>query len=322
MEKLAEHIMCAVKKHVSDSCRIQERVLTMDKDSFQIISKKESPSYMTFIDGGNTTILSSPSLTLSFIRVYHTTYLGTSRQSAGVRECFLLVTLDENNNYITEVFFEKEPWKVPKMTISLNDPDLKTGKDLVSIDAISGLFRRIAEIDEGKRACKKGSVVIDGTLESKHPLENLAIQSLFVASDIYSNTVCGIAKTSTLTTEKGDTTTAVLSRIAPKGAWIFNGDSLTHFVRLHERADRCFRMDVNPGNDAKMIASYLMPHSVDPIFLGYPYGLIEADRFGRVSNKEREQMQIRLRMILGKSFKSLEPYLHAKDAHIILDTIG
>ena len=55
--------------------------------------------------------------------------------------------------------------------------------------------------------------------------------------------------------------------------------------------------------------------------MGYPYGLIEADRFARVSNQERDSLKLRLRVMLGKEFKRIEKYINSTNAHEILDNI-
>ena len=68
--------------------------------------------------------------------------------------------------------------------------------------------------------------------------------------------------------------------------------------------------------------SLLMKNSTDPVFLGYPYGLIEADKSARVSNKESEYLKTIFLVKAGKQLKKISQYFKSTDAHSILDKIG
>ncbi|MFB6199017.1 MAG: hypothetical protein ABEI52_12245, partial [Halobacteriaceae archaeon] len=60
--------------------------------------------------------------------------------------------------------------------------------------------------------------------------------------------------------------------------------------------------------------------SDDPVFPGYPYGLIEADRLARVSHDEAAAKRTRLQSAFGKDWERVEKRLHTRDAHDILDS--
>ena len=64
--------------------------------------------------------------------------------------------------------------------------------------------------------------------------------------------------------------------------------------------------------------SALAPYAKDPVFIGYPYGLIEADRAARVSMQESSSLQFQLKERLGSS---LGQSLASKNAHSILDKL-
>ena len=51
-------------------------------------------------------------------------------------------------------------------------------------------------------------------------------------------------------------------------------------------------------------------------------GLIEADKFARVSKKEKEILQLQLMTKFKKNLAHLTPDLSSLDAHDILDNIG
>jgi hypothetical protein len=65
----------------------------------------------------------------------------------------------------------------------------------------------------------------------------------------------------------------------------------------------------------------LASNSNDPVFYGYPYSLIEADKEARVSNKEKEYFKT---IFLSKSKKKdrLKYLLSNLDSHDILDRIS
>ena len=91
------------------------------------------------------------------------------------------------------------------------------------------------------------------------------------------------------------------------------------FIKLNEKSKYIFRFEVykKQVHDATKMLNLLEENSKDPAFIGYPYGLIEADRFARVSNQERDY----LRIILQTKLKDKWDSLNILNAHDILDTI-
>ena len=87
------------------------------------------------------------------------------------------------------------------------------------------------------------------------------------------------------------------------------------------RSYHSFRVDVGTGS-GKALASQLVSISTDPTFIGYPFGLIQADAFARISNHEAELTATRLKVLAGKDWQKIEPFLQANNAHDILDSIG
>jgi len=126
-------------------------------------------------------------------------------------------------------------------------------------------------------------------------------------------------------TKSGWSEAAMLSE-KKDGAWFYHPvvKAVTDmpeisFARLHEQSRYVFRIETIRPNDMTSIMDVLSYYSSDPAFPGYPYGLIEADRFARVSKQETEQMKIRFMM---QSDKRLQSELNALNAHSILDNMG
>ena len=77
---------------------------------------------------------------------------------------------------------------------------------------------------------------------------------------------------------------------SPQGLWkyrLFEGAVPIYVVKLNENSKKCFRVE---GQINDEVLSLLVENSKDPTFIGYPYGLIEADKFARVSNEEKDHM--------------------------------
>ena len=63
-----------------------------------------------------------------------------------------------------------------------------------------------------------------------------------------------------------------------------------------------------------------MENSQDALFLGYPYGLIVADKFARVSHEEKKSLK--MNFLLKADNREIAEYLSTTDAHDILDNLG
>jgi NurA-like 5'-3' nuclease len=64
-------------------------------------------------------------------------------------------------------------------------------------------------------------------------------------------------------------------------------------------------------------------NSSDPVFPGYPYGLIDADQHARISEQERQMLNLRMTVLLekDKNKKMINNSLNSMNAHSILDRI-
>ena len=92
-------------------------------------------------------------------------------------------------------------------------------------------------------------------------------------------------------------------------------ENKTHFVKLHPQARHIFRFE---GDTATI--PHLVSQSSDSLFLGYPYGLIRADKMARVSNEEKKNLI--LNFMLRQENREIAEYLQATNAHDILDRMG
>ena len=70
-----------------------------------------------------------------------------------------------------------------------------------------------------------------------------------------------------------------------------------------------------------IVISLLAENAADPVFQGYPYGLIEADQWARISRQEEISLKTQLQAYLGKDEILAEEARHDEDAHSVLDAI-
>ena len=122
------------------------------------------------------------------------------------------------------------------------------------------------------------------------------------------------SNTCTLLTASGNNPAILLSKISPSGCWSYKITENIFFTKLHDRSKHVFRFEGD-----KNFLPYLIGQSKDAVFLGYPYGLILADKLARVSNQERKSLMMRL--LLDKENKDLVDHLSAINAHDILDNL-
>ena len=89
-------------------------------------------------------------------------------------------------------------------------------------------------------------------------------------------------------------------------------------AQLNKKAKVCFRIDSFREDSIKSF-SLLTKISKDPSFLGYPYPLIIADKFARVSNEEARLIkQVIEKSIKNSDLSKLENFFNS---HKFLDSI-
>ncbi|RME31865.1 hypothetical protein D6789_01375 [Candidatus Woesearchaeota archaeon] len=264
---------------------------------------ERTASTLVFVDGGNAVLYESPEALLAYIRVAAIRYEGRKRTAIERREGALLVLHEgETIRATSEEFGFAE-------TFDANDTSLRMGADDVALATVAQLCRFLIECRvAANRACL---VIRDGTLQGLNEHEEKALSQL--------DNVAGLAKTTTLRSSTGaSATSAVLAR-APGGAWCCTLDERCALVKLHPRSDYVFRLD---SDAPTVVANKLAVLADDPAFLGYPYGLIEADRLARISHQEARLLRLRFQAEAGSAWRALAERERALDAHSILDALA
>ncbi|MBS3128252.1 hypothetical protein J4410_03845 [Candidatus Woesearchaeota archaeon] len=297
----------------------QSRKAVLDQTLFQKIPPKKTQQSITFIDAGNAELVSSPSFSLQMIRLCATTYEGREAKENKAKEFFVLIVLQEKENtfcYTISTF--GADYQFP--SYHAFDPLLTQGKHRATPQVITDHVRTLSELFFMQEL--QGEILIrDGDLDLIHEEEKRMLKALIATKKIG-----GLAKTNSVITNTGNSAAPVLQHLAPKGTWWYplgkdERGIFSFFVKLHPLSEYIFRLDLHEGHPEEILSS-LEEISKDPLFLGYPYALLAADRYARISNQEKEMMIMKFLTLAGKDALILKPYLRTQDAHALLDKVS
>ncbi|MGV8171183.1 MAG: DNA double-strand break repair nuclease NurA [Candidatus Woesearchaeota archaeon] len=297
--------------------------LKIELKNFHEIPSKKSDKRILFVDGGSSILFESAGFCIGIIRIGGIVYSSTKRVKRSSEEFYILIKEINERYYITtypETSFSD-------IAFNPEDESLKNGLEKCSISKIISIIRRFAEIDYAyKHSSDADYTLLDGTLEARYPLEEKYLEKLFATGK-----ACALSKTCSLTTKNGLSIIKILYDMNEKSWYyhpiIINNNSRhgaeIYFVKLHEKSRYVFRFEVqkNFSKDIEELLSEIYMNSKDPIFLGYPYGLIDVDQYARVSDEESELLRTKMSMRLGKDWSEFSRHLNSMNAHSILDKI-
>ncbi len=311
------------------------KAVKFDKRNFHAIKERQSNVKIGFIDGGNIEILKSGNFSFNFIRLFWTIYQGRKRIDAERVEFYVLVRAvnkDDRIYYETEIIAGQEWLKELNMKFYSYDASLKQGFHRADISFVVNIIRRFGELIMAYRACEKlssGIIVLDGDLEASYPREEEFLERLYS----YANKgiiISAVSKTSTLLSSSGNSFSAILNR--KEGKWYYYPvaeiSSGMHkakilFARLNEKSGYVFKIEIYKEQEDKIneLIGALSENAKDAIFLGYPYGLVEAHKFAKIDIKEKDFHKIQLMARLGSKWRDVERYARAVDGHSVLDRV-
>ena len=269
----------------------------IDDKNFRSIEPKDSR--VAFIDGGNAEILSATNFSLSFVRVYACVFDRGGKIFSRKKEFYVLTRTEFENDiiYKTDIFSD---W-IAFPDFNSNDPTIKEGVFLPDASKIAGIVRSFAEWKMASELASKTNdvdlIVMDGTLQTSITGESDVAETAFRNAIKNNILFTALAKTSSLLTNTGNDLLSVLKRRG-SDKWLYHPiveiDSTSHLaemcaIKLHEHSNHAFRFEILKDQKARLseAVSMLASNSNDYRFPGYPYGLVDADRFARVSERER-----------------------------------
>ncbi len=345
--EIIEKVLASLNKNISDfkddfvafSSKNYDRV-NIERKNFSIISRKDTNSKIAFIDGGNAEILKAPNFSMQFVRICSCIYKNNKRLSVNRKEFYVLVNSYAEGSsikYRAEFFPLKGNIRLSNVVFDSDDPTLSLANFKVNISSIGSVIRRFCELIEAEEAIhlldSGDFIVLDGTLQATFTEEEKFLERLYNAAKERGIAITALAKTTDLFTNSGNSASVVVSSISPEGMWYYYPVAFSkyklhkadiYFVKLHEKSDYVFRFEAANSieYDIKNILSMLAMQCSDPIFLGYPYGLVDADRTARVSSMDAEYIKTMTLTKAGKKAKEIRSYLNSVNAHSVLDSIG
>jgi len=326
--------------------------------SFVPIQDFEPSMRTAFVDGGNQEIIGAPNFSAQINRVYFNIFRGRERllpKSLPRRVEFYSATMasyrDEGIFYDTSVFPAKAEFEglVPceRLTFSSLDRTVSVGNQRADIRHVASVARRFAEWEFTKHVIEneleKGDMIVhDGSLQTSLTNEYKYLDRAVEAALTKGVVFAGISKTSTLFTTTGLSLLGAVQQLAEdygvKGPWCLPiakvanilHNAFIYVVKLHENAKYVFRYEIYGEQAKKMsddelcaVSSALVSNSKDISFPGYPYGLIDADRFARVGGEEIDAYRVPLLSEISKrgKWKKISRHICSGDAHGVLDVL-
>lgn len=303
--------------------------LDISKDNFIKINKINSNKKIAFIDGGNAELLKANNFSLQMIRIFGLIFQNNKKIKSIKNEFFLLAHSKNEEDkiiYGAEIFQIKGNKLINENDLIFNsfDGTIKQGINRAEISKIGEIGRRFAELsfaniiadelDEGDILILDGNLRVNYKNE-KNYLDKLKNKNLFV---------CALSKSSQVFNNNGSCLIGDLGSIGNdiKFPWHFKIDNNKCAVKLNKSSRYIFEFEVFNDSKINEILCCLISNCNDAVFPGYPYGLILADKFARISNQEKEYLINLFKIKAGKNWKEIERYLNSVNSHTILDKIS
>jgi hypothetical protein len=329
-----------------------------DVTNFHKIEHNTNHRRIAFVDGGNQLIVETPTLSIHLNRVYFNIFEGAKRlairSSKQLFEFFSVTSGSFKNGYphyktliysidtsYDSILPDKSKLEFsPRTEITIDD------RPILDIPRVSPIARRFAEWSLSKHVVKEflenGDIlVMDGTLKAAFPNESEYSNDCYQLAQSKGIIYTGLAKSSRLFTSTGLSLIGAIMELASniqlEGVWYYHpiAESLSpkhaaelFIIKLHESSDRIFRYDIQTEQARKMkhdeleeIISQLSVNSADPSFLGYPYGLIDADDNARVRDEEVKSYRLLVLSEISKmgSWQKFLREIQAIDAHEVIN---
>lgn len=319
----------------------------LKKDGWQQLPDAHPDTVTAFVDGGNAAIIKTPAAEIHLVRTAVVVISGKKISAVRQKEGYLLVKPDVKNgrvSYKAQLLDSNLSMPVPATEkgglLELESPGIAAAaleNDSSGIGRAAGMARRILELAAAKAIAKelashysgtaKKLVVLDGTLETFNSREKSEMESLLASAAADNITIGAVAKTCSLLTKDGKPLIASADEISggKKGYALVSTEenrpdkATAAIARLNQAASYLFRVEATAAGHFDELLAALESQSNDVAFPGYPYGLIMADRFARVSDNDAEITKSKIAATANAEMKELLRQEKALDAHAVLD---
>lgn len=275
------------------------------------------------------------------------TYSDTSTNNGNTKEIF----------YHTEIFPVKDEFAqfLPNskdLSFNARDrsltPSANHRADITRVETSPRKFAEwtVAKAIVDKELDENDIIVMDGTLQTGFPNESRIAADIFKQATAKGIIYTGLSKTCRFPTSKGQSLIGAVLKLEKLRfgtdipLWFLpiakskdsRDKSVIYFVRLHPQARYIYRFDILknqieefPEEDISPILWPLVKNSRDFTFLGYPYGLVDADHKSRVQKIDIAKYQITIQALMSRLKKEdrekFERHSSAITAHEHLNEI-
>jgi hypothetical protein len=306
---------------------------------------EHSDNKIAFIDGGNIEIIGNNNFSLQLMRTYYSIYKNNKRIKSKKEDYLVFIEPEkERDNLVYKVEIYKNEDLIDEIRFKIIESNVQ-----IKPESIINSTRRIYEIKTAQEIInhlkERDIIILDGNLRSENEIENNKLEELYNLINTKNLDLAAVSKTTSLLTDTGTNLVSYINTISKDKKWYYYPICINNnpkhkaeliIARLHDKSEYCFLIDIHPKtynkeineeqNDKstneliKKIISSLSHNSKDPIFLGYPYGLIEVDINARCQNNEQQFLQIRF-MQSSKDKNKIKKLINSNKAHDILDSI-
>ncbi|MEF8835387.1 MAG: DNA double-strand break repair nuclease NurA [Candidatus Thermoplasmatota archaeon] len=305
----------------------------LSKTNFNQLEDKRSGRKICCVDGGNNKIFESPSDSVHLIRIYFNLFEGERRVENIEPVTALLTSKFEGENVRAEL--RRISGSIPfSRTDFLLKKDELEEKSPVSA---GHTVRKYLEWEALRYAVEEyldpGDIVVrDGVLQTTVESEREFAEEAYSTVEEKGAGLVGIAKTSSLMTTNDYPLIAsiqALARETDKDPWYYHPIAENehpdhkgemYIVKYHPSSRYAFRTEFyrEVDVDVEEVLGELAFQAKDPIFLGYPYGLVEADKKARVTDEEIDYLKNMCDNRMNDSFRDK---INACNAHDKLSNI-
>lgn len=311
MDKLIDKIEEKLGERPVEEFIVSKDLRKIDRSYFNFFQKESQNKKIAFIDGGSGEITGSSSYSLQLIRIASTSYKSTEKEDSNLEEFHVLAI--DNGSFI-DLYYQPAQELPERINLEEEDKPWQA----------CNLVRRLAEIKHLEEVMGDADIVVlDGSFESKHSKEKEYLEKVFEKAKETDNLPVALSKTNNLVTDKGRPASYALLEKAREynylREWFYVFSTNELFVKLNKDTSEVFKLDFIPSqlDKVKQILPNLAFNASDPLFKGYPYGLVDADDIARVSLQELSEYKSLLE--IRKTVKNIEESENSKNAHSKLD---
>lgn len=333
-------------------------IFQITKNDFKSVNEVDSKRKIAFIDGGNSEILGAPDFSIQINRIYFNIFLNNEKMIDTfypIKIEFFSVTYAKAQN--EDIFYHTSLYPLtqnPKIKLpdenDLNfnsaDRTMSFGGQIADISRVATMSRVLTEWNCAKFVAEEilelnDIIVMDGNLRTWYTNENKYANNLFEVAKAKGVIITGLSKTSRLMTTNSQSLLGSIERYARSNlshqewyipiAQISRDDhnAIIFIVKLNRNSNHAFRFEIMHDqyvklkeNEINEIFSQISKNSRDLTFPGYPYGLIDADHYARISDEEAKGYKVMFLSQIAKNSK-VDSFasIHAVDAHDILNKL-